>query len=132
MLQDFQPSLILLTNINSPSSLVAYYSQLARKVYRSVVGASTESSQYHTSRLLDIFTLSPESSTSWSTALENFLTSLNDLVAFVDESPGNGAAERFGAFEVTGLKEIEETWGQESEQYLAATSALKATLQSVS
>ncbi|KAF8510249.1 hypothetical protein JB92DRAFT_3144444 [Gautieria morchelliformis] len=128
--QAFQPS-ILSANINSPSSLLEYYSQLSRQVYSSVVTrASTKSSQYPPSRLLDIFALSSESSTSASKALENFLTSLNNLVAFVEESPGEGVAERFGAFEVTGLKDIEEAWGQESEQYMTATAAVKATLQS--
>lgn len=59
------------------------------------------------------------------------MESLKNVVAFVEESQPSGNADRFGAFELNGLKDIEEEWGQESEQYLTAAATLKAIIQSV-
>lgn len=111
------------------------YTRLAHAVYPSVSDASSHSTQ-PSLRFLDIFSLSASSSPK-SEALELFMGSLSPLVAFVEEghdgNAGNAgnAGERYGSFEVKGLRDIEREWGHDSELYRTASATLKATLQSV-
>jgi hypothetical protein len=130
--QPLQPSFVLPLSSDSTPSLLRQYRHLARKTYHSVADAAVGSSTLQSFRFLDIFSLSSVSSPAKSDAVEKFLGSLNSVVAFVEESRQSEAADRFGAFEVMGLKDIEEEWGQESEQYVTATAAVKAAIQSVS
>ena len=130
MPQALQPSFVLPLSIGSTSSLIQQYINLSLKTYHSVADSTTPS-QHQSLRILDIFALSSVSSPLKSEAIQKFLESLKNVVAFVEESQPSGNADRFGAFELNGLKDIEEEWGQESEQYLTAAATLKAIIQSV-
>lgn len=130
--QALQPSFLLPLSIDSTSSLLQQYSHLASKTYHSVADAASEPSSHRSHRFLDIFSLTSVDSPSKSDAVEKYMTSINRVVSFVEESQQSENADRFGAFEVVGLKDIEAEWGQDSEQYLTAAATLKAAIQSVS
>ncbi|THH28589.1 hypothetical protein EUX98_g5591 [Antrodiella citrinella] len=76
-------------------------------------------------RVLDIFDL-PRSEASAS-----FLADLGSLVEFIEwDEVSVSDADAFGAFDLSSLKDLKTHYGLESEQYRAAASAIRATINS--
>lgn len=72
-------------------------------------------------RLLDIFSAP-------SVATGTFMSEMSTLLDFVES--GSTSSGKFGAFELKGLREIQQAFGSGSEQYRVAAHALRAVIQS--
>jgi hypothetical protein len=59
---------------------------------------------------------------------ETFISELSALIAFLESD--DLSWDRFGAFHITGLRTIADTYGRESEQYTMAAESLTAALRS--
>ena len=70
--------------------------------------------------LLDIMNVSPST--------ETFVSELSALIVFLESD--DLSWDRFGAFHITGLRTIADTYGRESEQYTLAAASLAAALRS--
>ena len=116
-------------SVDSLAPLVRGYIRRAAQVYNTV--ASTDSlsviNSHQAARLLDIFSAPTE-------ANQAFLTSASALVDYLDSLNGQvsseSLADKFGAFELNGLKALAEQYGETSEQYKTAVDLLRAILES--
>jgi hypothetical protein len=98
--------------------LVPTYLSRARNTFYSIFSSSRR--DLTSNRLLDLFSVS-------SPATDAFLNEVSALSAFIDsESFG----EKFGAFELSGLSQIRQTYGAHSEQYQLAVRTARAALES--
>jgi hypothetical protein len=93
--------------------------QRARHVFSHVFDASSGSTDTFVP-LLDIIRASPST--------ETFLAELSALVTFLESD--DLSLDRFGAFRMTGLRTIADTYGRDSEQYTTAAASLAAALRS--
>ncbi|KAI0268822.1 hypothetical protein BC834DRAFT_820691 [Gloeopeniophorella convolvens] len=93
--------------------------QRAHHAFSHVFDASKGTKDAYTP-LLDMMNVSP--------ATETFVSELSALVDFLESD--DLSWDRFGAFQVTGLRAIADAYGRQSEQYEQAAAALGAALRS--
>ncbi|KAI0645846.1 hypothetical protein C8Q79DRAFT_910847 [Trametes meyenii] len=106
---------------DSLSSLVSTYADRAHHVYSHVFEAQGHSYEAP-GRILDTFSIPAEATTDAVEELYSLMHFLNG-----DDLP----ADRFGAFDLTRLEELRETFGKKSEQYRTAVEAVKTVLERI-
>src|SRR5262245_22832553 len=95
---------------SSLSGLISSFLHRASHAYMSI-HSSLSSPSSHPARILDVFTFSP------SPATKRFIEELTSLSSYL-ESP---QASKFGAWDLTGLSQISQTHGANSEEYKTAS-----------
>ncbi|KAI5118919.1 hypothetical protein M0805_003743 [Coniferiporia weirii] len=102
------------------SLVVSSYLRRAEHAYSNVFSASTGFPQGTVPRLIDVFSASPSSAT------ETFLSETASLVSLIESDE----ADVFGAFELRGVSQIANEYGQDSEQFQMAVETTEAMLSS--
>jgi hypothetical protein len=106
------------SSVTSLDSLISTFLHRAPSTYSHVFSEGSYLA-HGVPRLLDIFTVS-------SVATRTFLSEISALLDFVESGP---TSDKFGAFELKGLGEIQRAFGSGSEQYRIAADSLRAVIQ---
>lgn len=121
--KSLRPTFMLPTPpVDTLAPLISTYLHRAPRLYNTVASSSSIS-QTEPSQLVNIFSAPTE-------ANRAFLTSASALIDFLDTqastSPKGSGYDSFGAFELSGLQELAEQYGVDSESYNAAVATLQA------